>query len=281
MDFTTLITKHISSHRGQDDDFTSSWALIRRGTTGQILTALEGSKVRLLCSVMTSEPEVKVEWILPDLSTVEDSTDKIEISDRGELVILNATLSDSGLYHCMVRTKAGVDLLPLRLTIKERSLSPTALNGQKVVVEKGQSISLTCDVTSVQPSQTTWYLAKNQILLPTQQTKRAEVMANGTLVLRKLTIEDSGEYSCLASNLYGADMISHMVEVTGEKTSDRSKVETDTGQQIVPIGMEEEGSGRDYQEILRPFATQLPKKAVTVQRNPKGFFVITLLACLH
>lgn len=266
MDFITLITKHINGQR-QQDDFTFSWAMIRRGTGQQVQTALEGTKVHLLCTVITSDPEVKVKWILPDLTAVEDATDKIEMSERGELVILNATLSDSGLYHCMVRTKAGVDLMPLRLTIKERLLSPTAFNGQKVLLKKGQSFSLTCDVTSVQPSQIVWYLPKNQFLLPRQQTKRAEVMANGTLVLRKLTQEDSGEYSCLASNLYGVDMISHMVKVT-RATSDRSKVDAERDQQILPIHMEEgEGSGVDYQEIARPIAKQIPTKTPTQQRN--------------
>ncbi|TKS72696.1 Matrix-remodeling-associated protein 5 [Collichthys lucidus] len=129
MDFTTVITKNINSHRGQEDDNAMSWALIRRGTSGRIQTALDGTKVHLECIVVTSDPDVKVEWMLPDLSIVEDATEKMEISERGELVILNATLSDSGLYHCMVRTKAGVDLMPLRLTIKEHTLSPTALNG--------------------------------------------------------------------------------------------------------------------------------------------------------
>uniref|UniRef100_A0A8C9YJC9 Ig-like domain-containing protein n=1 Tax=Sander lucioperca TaxID=283035 RepID=A0A8C9YJC9_SANLU len=220
------------------------------------------------CLVVTSDQEVKVEWMLPDLSIVEDATDKVEISERGELVILNATLSDSGLYHCMVRTIAGVDLVPLRLTIKQLSLSPTAFNGQKIVVEKGHSFTLPCEVTSVLPSQTMWYLPKNQILLPTQQTRRTEVMENGTLFVRRLTQEDAGEYTCLTSNLYGVDMLSHMVEVTGEKTSDRSKVQTGQERPILTIGVEEgEGSGGDYQEIIRPFATQFPKKVGTQQRS--------------
>ncbi|XP_070818988.1 matrix-remodeling-associated protein 5 [Chaetodon trifascialis] len=274
MDFTTVITKHINSHRGQDDDndLTTSWALIRRGTAGRVQTALDGSKVHLVCSVVTSNPEVKVEWMLPDLSIVEDATDKIKITEKGELVILNATLSDSGLYHCMVRTKAGVDLMPLRLTIKERTLGPTAFNGQKIVVEKDRSFSLQCEVTSVQPSQTMWYLPKNQILLPTQQTKRAQVMENGTLVVTRLTQEDAGEYSCLTSNLYGVDMLSHIVEVTDDNASGRSKVQTERDQLISPVGREEgEGSGGDYQEIIRPFATQFPKKLEKQQRNPNRF----------
>ncbi|XP_029297607.1 matrix-remodeling-associated protein 5 [Cottoperca gobio] len=274
MDFTTVITKHINSHRGPEDenDLAVSWALIRRGTAGRVKTALEGSKVILECNVVSSDPEVKLEWMLPDLSIVEDATDRTEISERGELVILNATQSDSGLYHCMVRIKAGVDFMPLRLTIKGLSLSPTAFNGQKIVVEKGHSFSLPCDVTSVLPSQTMWYLPKNQILLPTQQTRRTEMMKNGTLVVRRLTPEDAGEYTCLTSNLYGVDMLSHMVEVTAEKAPDRSKLQTAKKQQNLLVGVEEgEGSGGNYQEIIRPFATQFPKKVGTQQRNPNGF----------
>uniref|UniRef100_A0A8D3AS61 Ig-like domain-containing protein n=1 Tax=Scophthalmus maximus TaxID=52904 RepID=A0A8D3AS61_SCOMX len=194
----------VTKWQEDDNDLTSSWALIRRGTVGRVQTALEGSKVNLECSVITSNPELKVEWMLPDLTIVEDANDKTEVSERGELVILNSTLSDSGLYHCMVRTKAGVDLMPLRLTIKELSLGPTAFNGQKIVVERGHSLALPCDVASVQPYQTMWYLPKNVILLPTQQTRRAEVMENGTLVVRKLA--DEGKYACVARNSAGDDV---------------------------------------------------------------------------
>ncbi|MEQ2213369.1 hypothetical protein XENOCAPTIV_013827, partial [Xenoophorus captivus] len=280
MDFTTLITKNINSHGRQEDDndITSSWALIHRRTTGRVQVALEGSKVHLECIVVTSDPEAKVEWMLPDLSTAEEATDKVEISERGQLVILNATLSDSGLYHCVVRSKPGVDLMPLRLTVKERLLGPTAYNGQKIIIEKGNSLSLPCEVTSAQPSQTLWYLPKNQALLPTQQTRRAEVMENGTLVVRKMTQEDAGEYSCLASNLYGVDMLSHMVEVTGEMASEKTEVQTDREPLILPLGVDEgEGSGGNYQEIIQPFATQLPEKAGRQHKRPDGLFKRTRL----
>lgn len=271
MDFTTVIVENIISHRGHEEnnDLTSSWAMIQRGTAGRVQSALEGSKVHLECSVVTSHQQVKVEWMLPDLSIVEGVTEKVEILETGELVIANASQSDSGLYHCMVRTKAGVDLMSLRLTIKERALSPSAFNGQKITVEKGSSVYLPCEVTSVHPSETVWYLPKKQTLLPTQQSRRAEVMENGTLIVRRLTEEDAGEYSCLASNLYGVDMLSHMVEVTGSKVSDKSKVQTE--QEISPIHEDDwEGSGGDYQEIIHPFATLFPRLR-TGQRNLDGF----------
>lgn len=267
MEFATVITKHVSSRAGQEDGNDFTWALIRKRTTGQIQTALEGSKTTLGCSLITSDPAMKLEWILPDLSVVEDGNDKIKISERGQLIILNVSLSDSGLYHCMVRSKTGVDLVPIRLTIKERTLIPTAFNGEKIVVENGQSFSLPCEVKSVQPSLTVWYLPKNQALLPTQKTRRVEVMENGTLVVQRSMREDTGEYSCLASNLHGVDMLSHMVEVTGVKASDRPHVQTYREQHNLPSGAQEEGSG-DYQETVHLFATKVPNKAGTQKKKP-------------
>ncbi|XP_056133896.1 matrix-remodeling-associated protein 5 [Lampris incognitus] len=274
MDFTTLISKQIKSRGGREGEgngSASSWALIRRGMAGRVRSILEGSRVCLECDVISVSSEITVEWMLPDLSVFEGQNDKMEISESGGLVILNTSISDSGLYHCMVRTKAGVDLVPMRLTVKEHSLSPTAFNGQKMIAEMGCSLSLPCKVTSAQPIQTLWYLPKNKILLPTQNTRRAEMMENGTLVLKKLTPDDAGEYSCMASNLYGVDMLSHIVEVTGEKESKRTNVQTDRKRTISLAGEEEgEGSGVDYQEIKYPSATESPRRIGTQQRNSGG-----------
>ncbi|XP_024919134.1 matrix-remodeling-associated protein 5-like [Cynoglossus semilaevis] len=271
MDFTTLISENVKAHTEPDGE--TVWALIHRTTEGRVQTALEGTEVRLRCSVAPSDTNVKVEWMLPDLSVVEDSDEKTEITATGELVIFSSTLSDSGLYHCMIRTPAGVDLMPLRLTVKELSLGPNALNGQKIEAVKGNTLFLPCNVTSVQPSQTVWYLPKNKYLLATQKTRKAEVMENGTLVVKKLSQEDSGEYSCLASNLYGVDMLSHSVEITEGKPSVNSKVKDEgTDRQLFQNNMQEgEGSGGDYQEIIRPFATQFPKKEEKGQDNPNLF----------
>lgn len=268
MEFATAITKNVHNRMGQEDGNDFVWALIPKRQTGQIQTALEGSKTILECNVISSDPAVKLEWILPDLSIIEDGNDKMIISERGQFIILNVSLSDSGLYHCMVRSKTGVDLVPIRLTVKERSLNPTAFNGEKIIVDNGQSFSLPCDVKSVRPSLTVWYLPKSQVLLPTQKTRRVEVMENGTLVVQRSMSDDAGEYSCVASNLYGVDMLSHMVVVTGVKASNRSHVQTYREQQNQPISVQEEGSGADNQEIIQLFATQVPKKTGTQKRKP-------------
>lgn len=267
MEFATVITKHVNSRVGQEDGKDFTWALIRKRSTGQIQTALEGSKTTLECSVITSDPEVKLEWILPDLSVVEDGKENIKITEKGQLIVLNVSLSDSGLYHCMVRSKTGVDLVPIRLTVKERILNPAAINGEKIVVKNGQSFSLPCEVKSVQPSLTIWYLPKGQVLLPTQKTSRVEVMENGTLVVHRSMREDKGEYSCLASNLHGVDMLSHLVEVTGPKANDGSRMQTYREQPTFPSATQEEGSGGNDHEMIHLFSAQVPNKSETQKRK--------------
>lgn len=262
MDLTTVIHKNINSYREDEEDGdNTSWAMIRQGGNGRVQTVLEGSKVQLECSVETSDPLIKAEWMLPDMTVLENSSDKMEITQSGELVVLNATLSDAGVYHCLVRTKARVDLMPFRVTVKERSLSPKAFNGEKLELDEGESFSLPCNVSSVQPSQTLWFLPKNQILLPMQHVRRAQVLDNGTLVVKRLSQEDAGEYSCLASNVYGVDMIAHIMEVRDNKS--RAK----TAQTSLTNALEDTGEGSgDFQEIIRPFATEFPKRVPFLKR---------------
>ncbi|CAB1325158.1 unnamed protein product [Coregonus sp. 'balchen'] len=275
LDFTTFISKHISG-RGEQEDMISSWALIQRGSPGRVQSVLEGSEVSLGCTVISSGSQ-SLEWMLPDLSILEESNSRL-VSEGGRLVIRNASVSDSGLYHCLVRTETDVDMVPVRLTVKERLLSPSTLNGKKMEVESGESLSLPCYVNSAQPSETRWYLPKNQILQPSQPKGRVYVNQNGSLVIKKTTHEDAGEYSCLAANLYGVDMLAHLVVVTGEKDLDAkeevekqsSGVETARGESPLFGSEEDEGEGSGFQAIKGPHVTQSPKRVGGQQRYPGG-----------
>uniref|UniRef100_A0A8C7UM79 Ig-like domain-containing protein n=1 Tax=Oncorhynchus mykiss TaxID=8022 RepID=A0A8C7UM79_ONCMY len=215
---------------------------------GRVQSVLEGSEVSLGCTVISSGSQ-SVEWMLPDLSILEESNSRL-VSEGGRLVIGNASVSDSGLYHCLVRTETDVDMVPVRLTVKERLLSPNTLNGKKMEVESGESLSLPCYVNSAQPSETRWYLPKNQILQPSQPKGRVYVNQNGSLVIKKTTHEDAGEYSCLAANLYGVDMLAHLVVVTGEKDSDaKEEVEKESPGVETAISLDCVASGKPQAQI--------------------------------
>ncbi|KAG1929316.1 matrix-remodeling-associated protein 5 [Pimephales promelas] len=269
--FSTFISKNIIG-RGDEEDVVSSWAMIRRGAPGRIQSVLEHSEVSLDCSVLSTWHQ-HVEWMLPDLTTV-DKTDSHKLRlENNRLVIKNASIADSGLYHCFVRTDTNVDIVSYRLTVRMRLLSPSDLNGKKMSVENGDTLSLACLVTSPHPIETRWYLPNNQILKASDMKGRVYVSLNNTLIIKTLTYEDAGEYSCSAANLYGADMLSHLIVVTGKKEAQKG-VTVSNGE--LPLFESEDSEGSGYEEIKRPTAKLTPERVSgkyregIVRQNAKG-----------
>ncbi|XP_016396944.1 matrix-remodeling-associated protein 5-like [Sinocyclocheilus rhinocerous] len=268
LNFSTFISKHIIG-RGDEEDVVSSWAMIQRGGPGRIQSVLEHSEVSLDCSVLSSGHQL-VEWMLPDLTTV-DQTDSHKLRlENYRLVIKNTSIADSGLYHCFVRTDTNVDIVTYRLTVRMRLLSPSDLNGKKISVENGDTLSLPCLVTSPHPIETRWFLPNNQIFKASDKKGRVYVSQNNTLIIKKVTYEDAGEYSCLAANLYGADMLSHLIVVTGEKEDAQRGVTVSMGELLLFENEDSEGSG--YEEIKRPTAKLTPQRVdgKHVRQNSKG-----------
>ncbi len=256
LNFSTFISKHIIG-RGGEEDVVSSWAMIQRGAPGRIQSVLEHSEVSLHCSVLSSGHQ-PVEWMLPDLTTV-DQTDSHKLRlENYRLVIKNTSIADSGLYHCFVKTDTNVDIVTYRLIVRMRLLSPSDLNGKKISVENGDTLSLTCLVTSPHPIETRWFLPNNQILKASDMKGRVYVSKNNTLIIKKVTYEDAGEYSCLAANLFGADMLTHLIAVTGEKEVAQRGVTVSMGELLLFENEDSEGSG--YEEIKRPTAKHTPQR---------------------
>ncbi|XP_073676848.1 matrix-remodeling-associated protein 5 [Garra rufa] len=272
MNFSTFISKHIIG-RGDEEDVVSSWAMIQRGSPGRIQSVLEHSEVSLDCSVLSSGHQ-PVEWMLPDLTTV-DQTDSSKLRlENYRLVIKNTSIADSGLYYCFVRTDTNVDIVTYRLTVRMRLLSPSDLNGKQISVENGNTLSLPCLVTSPHPIETRWFLPNNQILKASDMKQRVYVSQNNTLIIKKVTYEDAGEYSCLAANLYGADMLSHLIVVTGENEEAQRGVTVSKDELLLFESEDSEGSG--YEEIKRPTAKLTPQRVHgkhrggIVRQNTKG-----------
>lgn len=266
LNFSTFISKNIIG-RGDEEDVVSSWAMIQRGAPGRIQSVLEHSEVSLDCSVLSTGHQ-HVEWMLPDLTTV-DQTDSHKLRlENYRLVIKNASIADSGLYHCFVRTDTNVDIVSYRLTVRMRLLSPSDLNGKKMSVENGDTLTLPCLVTSPHPIETRWYLPNNQILKASDLKGRVYVSQNNTLIIKKLTYEDAGEYSCLAANLYGADMLSHLIVVTGKKEEAQKGVTVSNGE--IQLFESEDSEASGYEEIKRPTAKLTPQRVSGKYREGIG-----------
>jgi len=97
--------------------------------------------------------------------------------------------------------------------ISNEDRSPVDMNiTDNVKTFTNTDITITCTATGLPSPIISWlYNGK-----PVSNVPRYLVFKNGTLVIRKLTKNDEGKYTCLAKNFEGEDTASSNVEVTGK-----------------------------------------------------------------
>lgn len=86
--------------------------------------------------------------------------------------------------------------------------SPSIQNFTKS--ERTRDLKLDCTVSAYPKAVITWQKFDGQ--LPIGRTNRE---ANGTLVIREVSAEDSGSYICAASNELGKDQVNFTVTILG------------------------------------------------------------------
>ncbi|XP_006877300.1 PREDICTED: matrix-remodeling-associated protein 5 [Chrysochloris asiatica] len=71
-----------------------------------------------------------------------------------------------------------------------------------------------CEATGKPMPYITWTkVSTGALMTPNTRTERFQVLKNGTLVIRKVQVQDHGQYLCTATNLHGADTMRVVVAV--------------------------------------------------------------------
>ena len=116
------------------------------------------------------------------------------ISKDGQLSIMNAQHTDSGLYKCKASNILGHESAVTQLVVVELpqfTVSPPA----RLEVDPNRNITVPCQATGDPQPTVTW--TKQNVALP---FGRSKVTVDGTLQIWNLKEEDSGTYTCMASS---------------------------------------------------------------------------------
>ncbi|XP_027778359.2 matrix-remodeling-associated protein 5 [Marmota flaviventris] len=93
----------------------------------------------------------------------------------------------------------------------------------QIVTKSPQTVSVTaetdfafpCEATGKPKPFITWTkVSTGALMTPNTRIQRFEVLANGTLVIRRVQTQDRGQYMCTASNLHGVDKMVVALAVT-------------------------------------------------------------------
>uniref|UniRef100_A0A3B4A3D7 Ig-like domain-containing protein n=1 Tax=Periophthalmus magnuspinnatus TaxID=409849 RepID=A0A3B4A3D7_9GOBI len=169
------------SPSGQDSKIYTLFVLVPPSISGETtvpreVQAPQDSAVSLECHAVGNPP--------PQISWLKNGRPLL-LSPRSRL--LSVQLSDSGVYTCIARSRAG--------------LAELSYDVQPVTVVQGSLVTLTCEARGVPPPTLTWFkdgqplsLHRN-LLLDGQETR---------LQLPDVAPGDAGLYSCVASNQAGS-----------------------------------------------------------------------------
>uniref|UniRef100_UPI003AAF4B8A matrix-remodeling-associated protein 5-like n=1 Tax=Centroberyx gerrardi TaxID=166262 RepID=UPI003AAF4B8A len=222
---TTRVSAHpdpisrtlLSSSSSSSSPSPHPWVLISTNHTTTALAAVAGSRVELPCPLLSSGNPT-LQWILPDgsklISPSSSPDGRLRASASG-LLLQKLELSDAGLYHCVARVGRDVDVLPLRLAVEESSVPPPGEQvGPSVTGMVGDPVSLPCKASGSPTPHVSWVLPDGNIVRwGLAVSGGLTIQSNGTLSLPHPSLNDAGQYRCMAINQYGADSLSTQLDL--------------------------------------------------------------------
>ncbi|CAJ0942821.1 unnamed protein product, partial [Mesorhabditis belari] len=176
-------------------------------------TVYAGDTVLLSCRAIKDE-QVSMRWLHNKVEMKENVEKRQhEHSVILELRIENITVQKSGDYTCEVKqngnTTQGLDQT-IRIEVKGVS-APLLLESQEETVraKTGEEHKFECKMSGVPTPIITWWKDGSQVT--------EGITADGSLVIPKMMIEDSGKYGCIGKNRAGQATRTAFLEVEGEK----------------------------------------------------------------
>ncbi|XP_073349665.1 immunoglobulin superfamily member 10 isoform X2 [Pagrus major] len=182
-----------------------------------IIRSVSGDPLFLHC-LSDGSPRPRIYWTIPGGHTLTrpQVLGRYQLLQNGTLVIQDTTLHDRGNYVCRARNDAGEAVLTVPVVIIAYSPRITAGPPPNVKAVTGTPIHLNCAATGIPKPEITWELPDRSVLSAAEQGRPmgSELLhPQGTLIIQRPTVSDSGTYKCLAKNRLGTDSKATYVRV--------------------------------------------------------------------
>lgn len=152
--------------------------------------------------------ELEMLWLKDDI-LIENSGISYTFNDAWNrtLSLVSASLTHTGQYTCQVRLRSvGFPTVTASATVTVLEKPTFASSARpETLGEYGSLVQLPCEAVGVPSPNIMWF--RNTERVESIPGNRYSVIEDGSLVIRKLRMEDSGMFQCLAANEAGEDSV--------------------------------------------------------------------------
>uniref|UniRef100_A0A8B9K9F7 Ig-like domain-containing protein n=1 Tax=Astyanax mexicanus TaxID=7994 RepID=A0A8B9K9F7_ASTMX len=167
----------------------------------------------LVDCVASGLPDPKVSWSLPDGTVINNALQaddsgtrnrRFVIFENGTLLLQQMGKNDEGDYTCYAKNTLGEDAMKVNVQVVPNSPRIASKDQTSLLAPLGQAAKMTCDATGEPPPMIIWISPTNEII--TSSSVRYQILNDGTLIIKKVTMADQGKYACVARNSAGDDI---------------------------------------------------------------------------
>jgi len=174
-----------------------------------IIRTVSGDPLFLHCLVDGS-PRPSVSWTVPGGHTLTrpQVLGRYKLLENGTLVVHDTTIYDKGSYVCRAQNDAGEAVLTVPVLIVGYIPRLTTWPPPNVRAMVGAPVQLSCTAVGLPKPEITWQLPDGSFLSaagPGRPLGSELLHPQGTLIIQRPTVSDSGAYKCIAKNNIGTD----------------------------------------------------------------------------
>ncbi|XP_017262335.1 protein sidekick-1 isoform X1 [Kryptolebias marmoratus] len=147
-------------------------------------------------------PQPRIEWYKDAVPLSKLSNPRYKVSAAMGLTVRRVQPGDGGIFQCFARSSAGETQAHTELLVSSAAPTFSSPPSDKTVTD-GDTALFTCQNSGAPKPAVTWRKGAQVIASGSVQVSRFALLQSGGLQIQPVSFQDSGEFTCIASNSEG------------------------------------------------------------------------------